>query len=72
MFRRRSIDFDRINSEALVNLDPICRRLLPTEGALAADGEVGPDHGLQIDPLSFESPARKKEAAFRVGDETAA
>ena len=30
MFRRRStIDFDRINAEALVCHDAICRRLLP-------------------------------------------
>jgi hypothetical protein len=30
MFRRRfTIDFDRINAEALVCLDAICRRLLP-------------------------------------------
>jgi hypothetical protein len=27
--RHRSIDFDRINAEALVCLDVICRRLLP-------------------------------------------
>jgi hypothetical protein len=29
MFHPHSIDFDRINAEALVCLDAICRRLLP-------------------------------------------
>ena len=29
MFHRHSINFDRINAEALVCLDAICRRLLP-------------------------------------------
>jgi hypothetical protein len=29
MFRRRSIDFGRINAEVLVCLDVVCRRLLP-------------------------------------------
>jgi hypothetical protein len=29
MFRRRSIDFDRINAEALASLEAVCRRLLP-------------------------------------------
>jgi hypothetical protein len=29
MFRRSSIDFDRINAEALVCLEAVCRRLLP-------------------------------------------
>jgi hypothetical protein len=30
MFRRCSIAFDRINAEALLSLEAICRRLLPT------------------------------------------
>ena len=29
MFRHRSIDFDRINAEALTSLEAVCRRLLP-------------------------------------------
>jgi hypothetical protein len=29
MFRRRSIDFDRINAEALLCFEVVCRRLLP-------------------------------------------
>jgi hypothetical protein len=29
MFRRRSIDFDRINAAALPSLEAVCRRLLP-------------------------------------------
>jgi hypothetical protein len=29
MFRYRSIDFDRINAEALASLEAVCRRLLP-------------------------------------------
>jgi hypothetical protein len=30
MFCHRSIDFDRINADALVSLDAICRRLFPS------------------------------------------
>ena len=32
MFHRHSIDFDRINAEALVCLEAVCRRLLPNGG----------------------------------------
>ena len=29
MFRHRSIDFDRVNAEAVASLEAVCRRLLP-------------------------------------------
>jgi hypothetical protein len=71
MSRRRSIDFDRINGEALVHLDAICRRLLP-------DGKREGQEYVALNPRrsdrhlgSFKVNRRNgRWAAFATGDKS--
>jgi hypothetical protein len=69
MFRRHSIDFDRINAEALLCLDAVCRRLIPNgrrEGhEYVALNPRRPDHHLGSFKINLRSG---RWADFASGD----